>query len=486
METIRVKGVDIPLDVYQKMLDADLAILKHDTIGSSPGVQTPHGLFQDQNEGGLFTRPGSEPDVYSAYAVPSGSQILADLYNGVSESVIENPEYSIISGVKDGTGSNAVDFCHPGPKAGFAKLCTTRGAFGSFKMDFDQINLMKTGNRINRADIDLRVVNNPAMFPLAPDVLRRAQNPNSTLGLQLMRMAVHVGRVWPRVIFHGNKTNTGSNAELGFIQEFDGFDNLIKTGYTDIESGNACARADSLIVNWNNTDVAGSVNGADLVETIAGIFYYLTGLADDSGLAPVFWKLAMHRDLFFKLTAIWPCSYITNGCSVSSGSGEVLQVSAEAQIRMRDEMRTGKFLWVNGERVPVDPITAIEQTTLGQGFSSPIYFIPLTALGARVTYLEGFNLNNADIAEYQDFYANLPVRTMNNGLYMMGHRVTDACVEGWLAARPRLVMRTPWLAARIENINYALPGKFYSSDPYPTGAYHRNGGRYYNDPPTYQ
>lgn len=301
METIRVKGVDIPVPLYQKMLDEGLIIEKHDTVGSSPGVQTPHGLFQNQNVGGLFTRPGAEPDIYAAFAMPTGGQLLADLYNGVSESVYENPEYDIITGVKDGSGSNATDFCSPGPKAGFTKLCTTRSQFGKFKMDFDQVNLMDTGNRINRADVDYRIINNPALFPLAPDVLRRAQNPNTVLGLQLMRMAVHIARAFPRVIVHGNKSNTGSNAELGFIQEFDGFDNLIKTGHTDIETGDTCPRADSLIVNWNNTDVAGTVNGADIVETVAGILYYLMGLAEDSGLAPVSWKLVMHRDLFFKL-----------------------------------------------------------------------------------------------------------------------------------------------------------------------------------------
>lgn len=483
METIRVKGVDIPVDVYQKMLDEGLEVLKHDTIGSSPAVQTPHGLFQNQNVGGLFTRPGAEPEIYSAFVMPTGGQILADLYNGVSD--IETPEYDIITGVKDGTGSNAANFCSPGPKAGFAKLCTQRNVFGEFKMDFDQVNLMKTGARINRADVDYRVVNQPGLFPLMPDVLSRAGNPNTTLGLQLMRMAVHLSRILPNVIYHGNKTNTGSNAQLGFIKEFDGFDALIKTGYTDLDSGVPCPRADSLIVNWNNTDVAGSVNGATIIDTIAGILYYLMNLADDSGLAPVSWILSMHTDLFWRLTALWPCSYLTNQCSVSTSAGQQLNVSGAEQVQMRDEMRSGKFLWVNGMRVPVRVSTAIEQTTLGQGFSSPIYFIPLTALGARVTYLEGFNLNNDDIQEYQAFYANLPIRTMNNGLFMMGSRVTDACVEGWIASKLRMVMRTPWLAARIDNVNYSLPGKFYTSDPNPSGAYHKDGGQYYRTPPVY-
>lgn len=484
METIRVKGVDIPVDVYQKMLDEGLDILKHDTVGSSPGVQVPHGLWQNQNVAGVFSRPGAEPDAYSAMVMPTGGQLLADLYNGTS--IYSDPEYDIVTGVKAGKGSNAVNFCTPGPKAGELKLCTTRAQFGEIKMDLEQVNLMKTGSRINRADMDIRIVNNPALFPLAPDVLGRAKNPNTTLGLSLMRTAVHLQRVLLRVLFHGSLSNTGSNAELGFIKEFDGFDAKIKTGHTDIETGDTCPAADSLVVNWNNTDANGTVNGADIVETVAGIMYYLMALAEDSNVAPVTWKMAMHRDLFWRLTALWPCAYITNGCSVSTSNGESLNVGAAEQIQMRDEMRNGSFLWVNGIKVPVDALSAIEQTTLGQGFSSPIYFIPFTALGARITYLEGFNLNNADIQEMLGFYPNLPVSTMNDGLYMMGSRVTDACVEGWLASQIRLIMRMPWLAARIDAINYALPGKFYARDPFPNGAYHKNGGRYYSAPPTYR
>lgn len=483
METIRVKGVDIPLDVYQKMLDADLDILKHDTVGSSPGIQTPHGLFQNQNVAGLFSRPGAEPDAYSAMVMPTGGQLLSDLYGGTSN--IINPEYDIITGVKAGKGSNAVNFCSPGPKAGEAKLCTQRAQFGEIKMDLDQVNLMKTGGRINRADMDVRIINNPALFPLAPDVLRRANNPNTTLGLSLMRTAVHLQRVLLRVLFHGSLSNTGSNAELGFIKEFDGFDQKIKTGHRDLETNDTCEAADSLIVNWGNADIAASVGGATIVDTIAGIVYYLMALAEDSNMSPVTWKMAMHRDLFWRLTALWPCSYLTNGCTVSSSAGQSLNVDAPMQVQMRDEMRNGKFLWVNGIKFPVEPLSAIEQTTLGQGFSSPIYFIPITALGGQVTKLEGFDLNNADIQEFLGFYPNLPITIMNSGLYMMGSRVTDACVEGWLASELRLVMRTPWLAARIENINYALPGKIYTRDAFPGGAYHKNGGRYYSAPPTY-
>lgn len=484
MENITVNGVSIPVETYQKMLDAGLLNVgqKHDVLSPSPNIQVPHGLFQDQNVGGLFTRPGADSQMFSAMVMPQGSELLAALYRGVTD--IVNPEFDILSGVKAGSGSNATDFCGDAPTAGFAKLCTTRASFGKFMMKINQANFMETGGRINNADVDRTLLNRPDMFPLIPDVLNRAQNVNTTLGLALFTTAVHTTRVTMRTIIHGSTANTGNNAELGFIQEFNGFDRLITNTVVDVE-GNTCDAAKSIVFNWGNADISATVLGGNITEIVAGIQYQLETLAEDSNIAPVSHVLLMHPDLFWALTALWPCSYLTNGCQVTNGSGERLNVSADMQIEMRDNMRTGKYLWANSKRIPVVTTRAFEQTALGAGFSSSIFFIPLTALGQRVTYLEGFDLENGDINEFREFYQNAAFRTMNGGLYGLTHRQTGFCIEGYLGSKMRLVMRTPWLAARIDNINYALPGFLYGRDPYPGAAYHLNGGRYYNTPPYY-
>jgi hypothetical protein len=478
-DVIKIDGVEIPVEAYQKLLDAGMLNVgqKHDVLSPSPNIQVPHGFFQNQNVPGLFTRPGADADMFAAFVMPTAGQFLSALYRGVTN--IDNPEYDIISGVKAGSGTNATDYCGDAPTAGEVKLCTTRATFADFFIKVRQANLAKTGGRINNSDVNRNLVNRPDLFPLIPDVLQRAQNPNTTLGLALFSLGVHMSRVLMRTLFHGSTANTGNNAELGFIREFNGFDRLITNTVVDVE-GNTCAAARSTIFNWGNADVGGTVQSGSITDIVAGIMYQLIALADDSNIAPVNWVLAMHPDLFWKLTSIWPCSYLTNGCAVTNNDGERLNVSADMQVQMRDEMRTGNFLWVNGMRLPVVTTRAIEQTTLGQGFSSSIYFIPLTAMGRQVTYLEGFDLENSDIQEFRDVYNPLAYRTMNGGFYAMTHRQTGMCVEAYIAARPRLIMRTPWLAARIDNVNYSLPGFLYGRDPYPDAAYHLNGGRYFN------
>lgn len=484
MTTIKFKGVDIPIELYQQMLDNGALETgqKHDVLGTSPNIQVPHGLFQDQNVGGLFTRPGADRDVFSAMVMPQGSEMLAALWRGVT--TILNPEYDILSGVKAGVGSNATNFCGDAPTAGFAKLCTTRAQFGDFMMKINQANLMLTGGRINNADLDRNLLNRPDLFPMIPDVLGQAQNVNTTLGLALFTTAVHITRVLMRTIIHGSSANTGSNAETGFIREFNGFDRLITNTVVDVE-GNTCDSAKSIVFNWGNADIGGTVQGGDITEILAGIMYQLEQLADDSNISPVSHVLIMHTDLFWALTALWPCAYLTTGCQITNNNGERVNVSAESQIQMRDDMRNGRYLWANGRRIPVIPTRAVEQVALGQGFSSTIFLVPLTALGQKVTYLEGFDLNNPDIREFQEVYNPLAFRTMNGGLYAFTHRQTAFCIEGFLASRLRLIMRTPWLAARIDNVNYKLPGFLYGRSPYPNEVYHLNGGRYYSGVPYY-
>lgn len=479
MGKVIYQGVEFEsLEDVKKAVDMGI-VQKHDVVGTSPNAQVPHGLWYDQNIGGLFTRPGAEPGMYSTTVMPSNLAFLSRLFRGVTN--IVNPEYDVLSGFKDLTGTAADSFCHPGMKAGNAKLCTLRSAFGEFKIETDQESVIKAGGRVNRADLDRNLVNMLPMIPLLPDVIGRARNLNSPLGLAMVKTAVAIIREWTRVLFTGNY-GTKSRA---FISEFNGFDQLLIENPTDV-TGATCAAASSVVFNWNNTDVAGSVNGDDLVTVLSGIMHLLEGLSGDTEL-PATWDILVDRDLFWLITAMWPCSYLTNGCAVTTDGGERLNVGAAEQIAMRDEMRRGSFLWINGKRQSVATFTSIARTAVGAGFSSPLYIVPMTAMGEQVTFLEAFDENNPGIREMLTEFAGLgmEIKPMSGGLWAHTYRRSDYCIEHMFAAQPRLICRTPWLGARIEAINYHMPAYLYSRDSNPSGIYHKNGGRYYNDLPAY-
>lgn len=453
-------------------LGAKLVGQKHDNFGA-PIAPAAHGLWSDGTTYGLFTRPGVDPNIYSAMRMPDAS-LLGRLFMGVTDLLM--PEFEILTGVDGARGSNAASYCAEAPVAGFARLCTTRAGFGDFYMQTEKVELPKNGGRVNRADVDRRIINNLPAFPLVPDV--GYDNINTTLGLAFFHFGIHAMRVMAKVLIHGSSANTGNNAETGFIKEFNGFDQLIKTGYQDIESGLFCAAADSIVEDFNEVNVT----NAGFVSKMASIYRRLRDRQDQGGLGAD-WDgfLLMTPDMFYAITATWPCNYLTDGCSVNPNSGQAANVDTSLQVQMRDEMRRGRFLWIDGDRVPVETSRAIDQAASGPGFAAPIYFVVERALGTRVTYVEGFDMGNADNAELLRRLPDRQVQLLNGNFYASTYTQTGFCFEILFAARPRLIMRTPWLCARLENVQYNLDA--YTDSPYPGDPYYVNGGRYVSEGP---
>lgn len=452
---------------------------KNDTFATSNQMQLPHGYNQfDPATGGLFTRPGAEPDIFSAMRMPRPSLLTMLIQNRFNIDVILNPEYSILTGVRSLQGSTN-EPCGDAPYSGFAKLCTTRNAFGRFRMKIERFDLADIGGRINRADVNYQVVNMPRYQPFVPDTVKMANNPNTALGLALMRFAVTAERQMLPVVYSG----VAGTANGAFVSEFDGLDTLIRTDYIDVESGNTCDSAASLIVNRAGVNVATGgddpTSANNIALQIGGILHQLERRAQQTGLDPVQWVIAMHPDLFEAIVRFWPQTYYTEG-QIGYNTSTVGFSNTREMTDFRWDMTNGSYLIIRGKRFMVLQDDAIDIDQAGLGFTSDIYFVPMSALGGTpVTYFEAFNMGNTDVQEFQ----NIPgigerYRVINGGFYAMTSTQTGECFEVLFNARPRIVMRTPWLAARLTNVGFNLPSYEYEQSPFPDGYYHVNGGRY--------
>ena len=167
-------------------------------------------------------------------------------------------------------------------------------------------------------------------------------------------------------------TPAASNAGGGY-KEFPGLDAQIATGQKDAETGVLMPSIDSTIVNFG-----ASVDSTtkDIVDTISGMESYLYNYAERSGLAPVTWAIVMRPELWFELSAIWPCRYLTDRCGNAAGTG-VITINDDGNVRMRDDMRSGSYLLVNGRRYTVITDDGIAETGATGSYTSSIYFIPL-------------------------------------------------------------------------------------------------------------
>ena len=440
--------------------------LKHDAPGSPTNIGYIHG------PGGILAFPGIDQEVFHTIMGPHS--LLGQL--PTRPSLYTNPTYATLTGVTDETGTEPSAICDPGPTAGALKSCIVTAPFGRYKRQTAELELDRLGQQIDRADpMDLTLVGSPigdaGIFGgpsgEAPpvDLLR------NEMSKRLWERNVAFFRLLARQLWQGTPANNVGDA----YREFAGLESLITTGYLDAETGVVCPAMDSIIRNANYAQV---ITDADaLIAAITDIWFHLNDRAESMGFLPVRWVIAMRRQLFYELTNVWPCSYLTYRCQVQGQ--ERVVVDANEQVKLRDAMRQGRYLLIDGVQVPVIADDGIGEDTNTNNanvpsgcFGTDIFFIPMSVVGGRaVTFIEYFQYQNPAV---QDAFNRMVLGAVE-GAFITWPVQTRSCFQLESKIEPRIVMRTPWLAGRLQNVVYC-PTQ-HVRDPFPDDPYFQDGGR---------
>lgn len=442
---------------------------RHDATGGPISAGYTHG------PGGNLSFPGVDPVVF--HTVVGNRGIMGQL--PTIGSPYTNPTYPIITGVTAASGSEKEGVCDDAPVAGLMQSCILTSVFGRYERATAQIELNRLGQRVDRADpMDLTLVGSPmaesGLFTTGPgnpgvpgDLLR-----NET-ARKFWELGVAFARLLAVQIWQGNPVN---NSAGGGYKEMTGLDILIGTGHIDAQTGTACASADSDVKDFNYLNVGD--NGSDAVNALTYIYYTRKDLADRTGVQPVRWVWAMRPEVFYELSAIWPCAYLTYRCNLAGIDGARVNIDGAEQTRMRDEMRAGKYLLIDGERIEVvvdDGIGTETPTTdanITEGcFASTIYLLPMSVAGGRaVTYMEYFEYSNPSIDEA---IGNMVLGRVE-GPWLTVPRQTNFCIQWQTKIEPRMVLRTPWLAGRLDNVQVCPLQR--TRAPFPDDPYYVGGG----------
>lgn len=442
-------------------------------ISGTPTGVAPYG------PGGIFGTAGLDQTIINAHMSPSGIDSLLPVYATVETS----PLYPAITGWGADWGDEADGVCDDcaGNKP---QTCIQTATFGRICRETEEMEINEIIQRINRGVMtDLRILGS---------VLGNGPfQPVSAGGSDWIRTAVHASMVsagislqrkLSQMIWTGNPAN---NSAGGGYKEFPGLDMLIATGKQDAETGALCAALDPDVKSFNYNDVCGST--VDIVEYISMMEIYLRHNAERMGLMPATWVLAMRPELFFELTACWPCKYLTYRCGDEAPNASAV-INDNVNVNLRDQMRNGNYLLVNGRQIPValdDGIyesNNINDANLEAGqFASDIYFIPLTARGMPVTYWEHLDYTTAR-AETVFMNGTQNWWWTDGGRFMWNSQQTGWCFKLQMKTEPRLILRTPQLAGRIQDVMYS-PLQHLRS-PFPDDPYFVKGGKDETTPPS--
>lgn len=458
--------------------------------------------------GGLFNRRDRENPVFSTLMMPNaGVANYLPVFNGARylENRFGGTDTSFDSLITGQTAGNLDTFsnqptapCDFGPTAGNLKFCTIVNTYGYYKMSTVEVQKHRAG-RVNDM-VDAQMVQVANQFPKnvfgTPTAVASLQNAlTNELSARILEMINGFQRMFFPRVFTGSPANNNGEA-----MDIVGLDIHINSGNkVDALSGSVCTAANSDVKNFRN-GVVGSATAGNIMQYLEMCDAFANYRAQRQGLGAPEYIIAMRPELWQEITEIIPVQKYERVLAVinrvTNGRGNV---DAANVYNERDAMRDSHLIPLNGRMVPVVVDDTIAETSLGNiagvpTYTSTIYGIPVRALGQPVTFWEYFNFAN-DQGRAIEQYAGGLTWTTDGGMFDWFSDFARGCLKLTAAFSPRLRMRTPQIAWRIDSVGYAPLQHF--TDWNPSSAYFVNGGittgtgtKYYSEwsssTPTYQ
>jgi len=466
------------MDTNKQVLDALASLLapavrQKVTASGTPVAPYLHG------PGGLFGQEGIERDLIHTRV--SGIGLAAAL--PVRPSVYTHPLFAYVTGYQDVSGTVPDGVCENCEVAGAEKRCLQTAPFGRYCFMTRESEVNRIGQLVDRGEFDnLTLLNDPIAPELGRTIFPNI-SPNKQLssGAEILARMLELGVAFSnrlgRQLYTGDPAN---NSAGGGYEEFMGLDLLIGTNKVDAITGQACPSLYSDVKDNNYTNVCDETADPNIVRVLTTMWRFVNHIASHTGLNPARWALAMRTSLFWELTDCWPCSYLTHRCDFGNAQAGVT-INTPDNIRMRDEMRNGNYLVIDGVRIPVILDDNIVEETSGQNgqipigcFASDIYLVPMMVRGGTpVTYWQ-----------YYDYRAGTMQAVVNGrlstffwtdaGMYLWTFDTLNWCVVHEAKIEPRLILRTPQIAGRLQNVVYC-PLQ-HPRDPQPDDPYFVDGG----------
>jgi len=452
-------------------------LLKHTVVPvpvGDPKVAFPGSAAvwaqQMHGNGGLFSTPGLENPFISTVIKPKGIGPLLPAYPSNQTS----PLYSFITGIDADAGWPAdgildIEICGNAP-GGFIANGHLTATFGRLQAGTKTIDLGSISQVLNNSErTDLMLMG--GLLPQEQAGLGYAANVNESNVLNNVIQSEMVAASWVLSYQFGKMTwagNPASKKKDGYIP-FNGLERLVKTGHVDAIGGNAMPVVDSLIVDAANA----KVDAYAISQQLRSIFAYLNDKAESTVDGATF-VLVMRPKMWEALSDVWSQKYVNEWTSlIASGAGAGTGAASETASRVvldaasltaqRDALKASMTLPIGGKLYPVILDNGMTEVT-GSGtsgvaagsYSSSIFILPLTVgPGMPVLYWEYMDWNQSLAFAQQAGISDSLIFWTDGGRFVWTLDQSKMCIKLQTRTEPRLVLRTPQFAARIDNLVYA-------------------------------
>lgn len=456
---------------------ADNTGARSKAISGTPDYQSIFGV------GGFFSNFGLDNTVVNGALTPRG---IGDLIPAIGTNVLF-PVFPYLTGFEDDGAAEPAGPCDDAP-GGVIETCHQTAAFGRVTRGSKEMEVNELANILNgHLTTDLRLLGDvisPGHQLMPQQGVNQGAMLRQVVQTQMVIIAIMFQRWLTRQIWSGNPVN--SNVGGGYA-EFPGLDILISTNKVDAFTGVACPALYSDIKDFGYNSIDSST--PDILAYVSAMEFYLRSIAEMTNLMPVDWVIAMRRELFFELTAVWPCRYLTNRCAPSMYTaadgalrpGGAVVINDNNNVAMRDAMREGNYLTINGRNIPVVLDDGIPEDTnvtdarlLPGEYASDIYFLPIRAKGMSALYWEYMDYTPSVAEANSVMQGTAQFWATDGGRYLWSSQQRNYCWKIQAKIQPRVILKTPQLAGRIQNVKYA-PLQ-HLREPFQDSPYFMKGG----------
>ena len=422
-------------------------IMKH-TAGNANAVQLLHG------PGGLLNTAGLENPFLSTVIKPMG----IGPYLPAFPSTYTHPYFGLITEIVSNGESEPDYVCDPAP-TGSMKSGVLSATFGRVQQATKDIDLGAITVSLNSADrTDLMLMGNlldPADAGSGfPSDVNESNVLNNAIKAAMVTAAFTMGLKLNIMTWEGDPAAATANG--GHIP-FNGLGKLVKTGYVDAQTGNVLPPADSVVVDGGWTEIGVD---ADIVVTLRSVMSYLENLANKTTGGATF-AICMRSMVWDIVSDVWHTKYndeIT--AQIGAATASRLVLDASQLTALRDELKANQLLPIGGKIYPVilddgiheiDSVEDAVNVPAGK-YSSSIYVIPLTiGPGMPVTYWEYLDWRVTQAMLSEAGLSNAIQFWTDSARFAWTAQQLRMCISLQMRAEPRIVLRTPQLAARIDD-----------------------------------
>ena len=429
--------------------------------------------------------------MFGAVQVSIDPEVISTMmhWRGVAELLPRNPVRTLedflpfITGVEPTSSTEPTTECGD-CISGESESCIQHFPTAKVCRETKAMTMQKAIERLNRGDIDLNLLNDQ----LGSDSPWHPGSSFTTSG-QIMQVATAWALLFelPPLFMHalspmvysGNPTNNNGNA----YREFRGLELLVNTGFVDAFANVACAGLDSDLKDLNYANIKTAVSPS-FVETLEMAHYYVRNNARGQRLDPVTWVVAMRPELWQIASSLMPYQSILATMMNATVPAEYeVVINGQSLVDERNAIRQGMTINLNGETVRVVVDDGIPESNNANDancdageYASDVYLLPLRYLGGRpamrIDYKD-YRFMSGEIAATNDlvggFYQPSPDGRFSYSLVRDGR-----CFKIQAETEPRIILKTPQLAARIQNVKY-VPLQ-HLREPDPDGSYFFKGG----------